>query len=77
MSPMIEALSLTKRYGSLEAVRDLTLHVSRGELFGLVGPNGAGKTTTIGMLTGQLSITSGEARINGMEVGSDTLTLSD
>ena len=72
---MIEALSLTKRYGSLEAVRDLTLHVSRGELFGLVGPNGAGKTTTIGMLTGQLSITSGHARINGIEVGSDTIAI--
>jgi len=40
--------------------------LSRGELFGLLGPNGAGKTTTIGMLTGQLSITSGQARINGM-----------
>ena len=72
---MIEALSLTKRYGSLEAVRDLTLHVSKGELFGLVGPNGAGKTTTIGMLTGQLSITSGQARINGMDVGSDAIAI--
>jgi len=72
---MIEALSLTKRYGSLEAVRDLTLHVPKGELFGLVGPNGAGKTTTIGMLTGQLSITSGQARINGLDVGSDAIAI--
>ena len=75
MNPMIEALSITKRYGSLEAVRDLTLHVSKGELFGLVGPNGAGKTTTIGMLTGQLPITSGQARINGLDVGSDAVAI--
>ena len=62
---MIEARSLTKEFGSLRAVDDLSFHVDRGEIFGLLGPNGAGKTTTLRMLSGLLSPTTGEAFIAG------------
>ncbi|MFQ6079723.1 MAG: ABC transporter ATP-binding protein [Thermodesulfobacteriota bacterium] len=65
---MIAAIGLTKKYGDFEAVRNLTLEIYSGELFGLLGPNGAGKTTTIRMLTGQLPITSGQAKIDGLDV---------
>ena len=62
---MIEALSLTKRYGDLLAVDDVTLTIEKGEAFGLLGPNGAGKTTTINMLCGVLTPDEGEVRIGG------------
>src|ERR1700681_964196 len=60
-SPTIRADGLTKHFGKLEAVRDLTLEVGAGEVFGFLGPNGAGKTTTIRMLTGLVRPTSGTA----------------
>src|SRR5438874_13520592 len=50
-SPTIVASGLSKNYGKLAAVRDLSLEVGAGEVFGFLGPNGAGKTTTIRMLT--------------------------
>lgn len=75
MRPMVEIEGLTKKYGDLVAVRDLTLEIPEGELFGLLGPNGAGKTTTIGMLTGQIPITSGKARIDGLDVMEDALAI--
>ena len=68
MDIMIQARALTKRYGDFEALRNLNLKISKGELFGLLGPNGAGKTTTIGMLTGTVSITSGSATVDGLDV---------
>ncbi|MFC1483655.1 ABC transporter ATP-binding protein [Candidatus Neomarinimicrobiota bacterium] len=55
---------LTKSYGDLVAVRDLSLEVSAGEIFGLLGPNGAGKTTTINIICGLLKYDAGEVRIN-------------
>ena len=57
--------SLTKSYGDLVAVKDLSLNISRGEIFGFLGPNGAGKTTTINMICGLLKSDSGEVRVNG------------
>jgi ABC-2 type transport system ATP-binding protein len=54
MNNLIEARNLNKSYGSLKAVRDLNLHVSSGEIYGLIGPDGAGKTTTIRLLCGGL-----------------------
>lgn len=57
--------SLTKSYGDLIAVRDLSLNIFRGEIFGFLGPNGAGKTTTISMICGLLKSDSGEIWING------------
>src|SRR5713101_627089 len=67
-SPTIRANGLTKHFGKLEAVRDLTLEVGAGEVFGFLGPNGAGKTTTIRMLTGLVRPTSGTALVAGYDV---------
>src|SRR6202049_1043945 len=67
-SPTIRANGLTKHFGKLAAVRDLTLEVGAGEVFGFLGPNGAGKTTTIRMLTGLVRPTSGTALVAGYDV---------
>ncbi len=56
---------LYKNYGSFQAVKDLNLHIPKGDLFGFVGPNGAGKTTTIRIVCGLLRETSGEVVIGG------------
>ena len=61
----IEVSHLTKRYGTVAAVRDLTFTVEPGVVTGFLGPNGAGKTTTMRMLTGLVSPTSGTATIGG------------
>ena len=65
---MIELSHITKQYGDLTAVRDLSLAVAAGEFFALLGPNAAGKTTTIKILCGLMSATSGTARICGHDV---------
>ncbi len=66
---MIDTDSLTKKFGDLTAVDNLTLHVNDGEVFGFLGPNGAGKTTTIRMLCCLISKTGGSATIGGYEIG--------
>jgi ABC-2 type transport system ATP-binding protein len=66
---VIDAENLTKKFGNLTAVEDLTLHVDEGEVFGFLGPNGAGKTTTVRMLCCLISKTSGKAKIGGYDVG--------
>lgn len=66
--PAIVTRGLTKAFGHLVAVDDLTLTVPRGEIFGLLGPNGSGKTTTIRMLCGLLAPTRGEATVVGFDV---------
>jgi ABC-2 type transport system ATP-binding protein len=68
---MIETERLTKKFGDLTAVDEVSLSVGEGEVFGFLGPNGAGKTTTVRMLCCLISKTSGEARIGGYEVGND------
>lgn len=65
---MIRTKNLTKRFGHLIAVDNLSIDIESGELFGFLGPNGAGKTTTINMLTGLLRPTSGTAAICGFDV---------
>ena len=65
---MIEVKNLSKSFGSLKAVDDLSLCVPKGELFCFLGPNGAGKTTTIKMLTGLMRIDSGSVHINGVDI---------
>lgn len=65
--PIIEIVGLTKYYGSLKAVDNLHLSISKGEIFGLLGPNGAGKSTTILMLLGLTEPSSGMARICGID----------
>jgi ABC-2 type transport system ATP-binding protein len=67
---MIDTEGLTKKFGDLTAVDNLTLHVDDGEIFGFLGPNGAGKTTTIRMLCCLISRTSGSAKIGGYDVAS-------
>src|SRR5690606_9318997 len=65
---MIDAFELTKDYGTVVAVRDVTFHVGRGEVVGFLGLNGAGKTTTLRMLAGSLGPTSGRVVINGHDL---------
>lgn len=65
---MIRTTDLTKRYGSMEALKGIDLQVEEGDLFGFIGPNGAGKTTTIRILTTLLEPTSGEAEVCGHSV---------
>ena len=62
---VIETRSLTKEYGSIRAVDDLSLQVPQGGVFGLLGPNGSGKTTTMGMLLGLVRPTAGTIRLFG------------
>jgi len=64
----VETRGLTRRFGPLTAVRELTLQIATGEVFGLLGPNGSGKTTTIRMLCGLLDPSAGTARVAGIEV---------
>jgi ABC-2 type transport system ATP-binding protein len=63
----IEIKSLSKRYGSFQALSELSLNISQGEVFGFLGPNGAGKTTTLRILMGTLVPDEGSARIRGLD----------
>jgi len=65
---MIEVRNLTKRYGDLTAIRDVSFNVARGEILGFLGPNGAGKTTTMRILTGFMPASSGTASVEGFDV---------
>src|SRR5436190_21370183 len=67
----VETRALVKNYGDVEAVRGVDLSVARGGVFGFLAPNGAGKSTTVRMLTTLLTITSGEARVCGIDVAGD------
>ena len=64
---MLYINNLTKKYGAFTAVRQLSLHIPEGDLFGFVGPNGAGKTTTIRMVCGLLRATSGSIKIGNIK----------
>jgi ABC-2 type transport system ATP-binding protein len=68
---MIRTDNLTKQFGTVKAVEDLSLEIPEGEVFGFLGPNGAGKTTTVRLLTCLIAPTSGTARVNGLSVGKD------
>ncbi len=70
---MIELIHLVKKFGELVAVNDLSLTVGRGEFFAVLGPNAAGKTTTIKILTGLIKPTSGQARIAGFDVQTQSM----
>ncbi len=65
---MIVVEGLTRTFGATTAVDGLDLEVGEGEIFGLLGPNGAGKTTTVRMLAGLIGVTSGRARVAGLDV---------
>jgi ABC-2 type transport system ATP-binding protein len=68
MAASIEVTNLTKRYGSLTAVDGISFSVERGETFGVLGPNGAGKTTTLEMIEGLKRPTSGNIRVEGLDI---------
>ena len=67
----IDVRGLSRRFGSFEAVKDLSFSVKQGEIFGFLGANGAGKSTTIRMLCGLLRPTSGTALVGGIDVSRD------
>ena len=69
---MIEAAALSKRFGSVQAVREVSFRALNGEITGLLGPNGAGKSTTLRMLYGVLVPDSGSARIDGLDIRGET-----
>lgn len=73
--PMIRADNLRKSFGSVEALRGVTLDLPPGGVVGLLGPNGAGKSTLIRILLGLLSPTSGEARVLGLDPAAEPLDL--
>ena len=59
---------LSKAYGKLNAIQDISFTVDEGEILGLLGPNGAGKSTTMNIITGYLGKTSGKVTIDGIDV---------
>ncbi len=65
---ILRTIGLTKRFGKLEAVKDLDLEIYRGEVFGFLGPNGAGKSTTVGMILGLITPTSGSLELFGQRL---------
>ena len=73
MSEMLQIRGLTKRFGALTAVDNVSLSVDRGEVLGFLGPNGAGKSTTMKMVTGFLPPTSGTAEVCGFDVTGDPI----
>ena len=62
---MIRIIGLSRRFGTVQAVAGLDLHVQPGEFFAFLGPNGAGKTTTIRILTGLARLGEGQVLLNG------------
>ncbi|HDS30675.1 MAG TPA: ATP-binding cassette domain-containing protein [Firmicutes bacterium] len=70
---MIEVENLTKQYGDLVAVDDISFEIDRGEILGFLGPNAAGKTTTLRMLTCYIPPTRGTARVGGYDIFLDSL----
>lgn len=72
---VIEATGLTKTYGAVAAVDNISFSVGRGEIFGLLGPNGAGKTTTILMLLGLTDISAGDVQVLGFNPAREPLSV--
>jgi ABC-2 type transport system ATP-binding protein len=69
---MIEVRNLTKRYGDLLAVRDISFSAATGQVLGFLGPNGAGKTTTMRIITGFMPATSGTVKVAGYDIFDDS-----
>ena len=70
---MIEVTSLSKKYGSVKALNEVSFSVKEGEIVGLLGPNGAGKTTLMKIMAGYLQADSGQVTVDGINVITDTL----
>ena len=65
---MIEVQNLTKRYGDLTAVSDISFQVESGQILGFLGPNGSGKTTTMRIITGFMPATTGTVKVAGFDI---------
>jgi ABC-2 type transport system ATP-binding protein len=72
---MIEVKNLSKAYGSLQAVRDVSFAIQRGEIVGFLGPNGAGKSTTMKILTGFIPQSDGTVKVDGTDINEDSLAV--
>src|SRR5512136_1252396 len=70
---MIDVTDISKSYGPVQALQAVSFHVADGQVIGLLGPNGAGKTTVMKILTGFLQPDSGQAKVDGLDVLTDTL----
>lgn len=68
MAAILEISNLTKRFGGLAAVNDVSFSVPEGAIVGLIGPNGAGKTTIFNLITGVYSVTSGDVKFQGQSI---------
>ena len=68
MENLVEVINIKKKYGSKEAVKDISFNIKENEILGLLGPNGSGKTTTIGMMLGLLKPSNGEILIDGKKI---------
>jgi len=68
---MIEIQNLTKEYGRIKAIDNISFNVEKGEILGFLGPNGAGKTTTMNIITGFISSTSGVVKVAGFDILED------
>jgi branched-chain amino acid transport system ATP-binding protein len=66
--PLLQTRSITRRFGGLNAIQNVSLEVRAGEIFGVIGPNGAGKTTLFNLLSGTISCTSGQIIFKGQEI---------
>jgi ABC-2 type transport system ATP-binding protein len=72
---VVRTTGLSKRYGRLEALSDVTLGIEAGEVFGYLGPNGAGKTTTLRLLMGMIRPTAGSATVLGLDAWRDSVAV--
>ncbi len=68
MTPLLEARALSRRFGGLRAVDDLSFGVAAGEILGLIGPNGAGKTTVVNLVSGMIGPSGGRVTFDGRDV---------
>jgi len=73
----VEVVGLSKRFGPIAAVNDLSFNVDAGEIFGILGPNGSGKTTTIRMLSCLISPTEGQASVGGFDIRRDPMRVRE
>lgn len=69
---MIEVRNLTKRYGDLIAIRDISFTADKGQILGFLGPNGAGKTTTMRVITGYMPASTGTVKVAGFDIFEDS-----